>query len=88
IDDLLVEGDETVNLSLSTPTGNSALGAQNTGALTIIDDDSPGTLQFSSPTYSVNEDGGVDATITVTRVGGSIGAASVNYATADGAAFP
>lgn len=44
-----------------------------------------GTLQFSSPTYSVSEDG-VTATITVTRVGGSDGAVSVSYATSDGTA--
>lgn len=44
-----------------------------------------GTLQFSSPTYSVNESGGT-ATITVTRAGGATGAVTVNYATADGTA--
>lgn len=44
-----------------------------------------GTLQFSSPTYSVSESGGT-ATITVTRAGGATGAVSVNYATADGTA--
>jgi hypothetical protein len=37
-----------------------------------------GTLQFSSPTYSVAENG-VSATITVTRTGGSSGATSVEY---------
>lgn len=41
---------------------------------------SPGALQFSAPTYNVNENGGT-ATITVTRTGGIIGAVSVNYAT-------
>jgi hypothetical protein len=46
---------------------------------------SAGTLQLSSPTYSVSESGGT-ATITVTRAAGTIGAVSVNYATADGTA--
>jgi hypothetical protein len=44
-----------------------------------------GVLQFSAPTYSVNENGG-QATITVTRSGGSFGLVSVNYATSDGTA--
>lgn len=44
-----------------------------------------GTLQFSSATYTVNENGGT-VTITVTRTGGSDGAVSVNYQTSDGTA--
>lgn len=80
---------ETVNLSLSNPTLNGALdlavlGTQSSATLSIID--SAGTIQFSSPTYSANEDGGITATITVSRVGGSNGAASVNYSTSDGSA--
>ncbi|WP_272946224.1 Calx-beta domain-containing protein, partial [Geobacter sp. OR-1] len=46
---------------------------------------SAGTLQFSSPTYSVAENGST-ATITVTRTGGTVGAASVQYATSNGTA--
>jgi hypothetical protein len=45
----------------------------------------PGTLQFSAPTYSVNENGG-SATITVTRTGGSNGAVGVRYDTGNGTA--
>ncbi|MDG4595915.1 MAG: choice-of-anchor Q domain-containing protein [Candidatus Contendobacter sp.] len=45
----------------------------------------PGTIQFSAPTYSVNENG-VTATITATRTGGSDGGVSVDYATSDGTA--
>lgn len=46
---------------------------------------SPGTVQFSASSYSVNETGGT-ATITVTRSGGSAGTVAVNYATANGSA--
>lgn len=85
--DTLVEGNETVNLALSAPTGGASLGAPSAAVLTIVDDDAavPGTLQFSSPTYSVSESG-LSATITVTRAGGSSGAVSVQYATSDGTA--
>src|SRR5215204_2510830 len=45
----------------------------------------PGALQFNSATYSVAETGG-SASVTVSRVGGSDGSVSVNYATSDGTA--
>jgi hypothetical protein len=44
-----------------------------------------GTLQFQQASWTVTESGGV-ATITVTRAGGSAGAAGVTYATSDGTA--
>lgn len=60
------------------------------GLLTILGtgngDDKPGTLQFSSATYTVTEGNDLNATITVTRINGSTGAVSANYATADGTA--
>ena len=45
-----------------------------------------GTLQFGAATYSVNENG-ANATVTVTRTGGSSGAVSVTYATGAGTAI-
>ncbi len=45
----------------------------------------PGTLAFSSSTYSVTEDG-TSVTITVDRTGGSDGSVSVNYTTSNGTA--
>jgi len=44
----------------------------------------PGTIQLGNTTYDVNE--GVVVNILVTRSGGSFGAVSVDYATADGTA--
>ena len=86
-DDSTWEGDETVNLSLTAPVG-ATLGTPNLAVLTITEDDPTppaGTVEFSSATYTVAENG-VSATITVTRTGGDFGAASVNYATSDGSA--
>jgi hypothetical protein len=53
--------------------------AQATG--TILNDDAPG-IQFSAATYSVNENG-VDALVTVDRVGDLSGPATVDFATSD-----
>jgi hypothetical protein len=88
-DDATEEGDETVNLRLSDPGSGATLGPVATAVLTIIDNDtaspSPGTLQFSSASYSEAEDAG-SAIITVTRTGGSTGQVTVAYATSDGSA--
>lgn len=88
VDDTLVEGNETVNLSLTNPTGTSrvTLGTQSTATLNIVDNDIAGTLQFSAPTFSVNEDGTAIAAVTVTRTGGSAGAASATVNLTEGTA--
>src|SRR5262249_7165008 len=51
LEDSLVEGNETVVLSLSTVAGGATLGTPASATLTIIDDDPPvanGKLQFSA----------------------------------------
>ena len=55
------------------------------GADELLAGATPGSLQFSSATYSVGEAGGT-VTLTVTRTGGSGGVVGVNYATANGTA--
>lgn len=52
-DDDLLEGNETVNVKLSDPTGGAQLGQKSEVALTIIDNDS--VIGFSENNYVVNE---------------------------------
>ena len=88
LDDTIYEGNETVNLTLSNPTGDATLGTPSNAVLTIVENELPplsGSLQFSGSTYSVDEFGG-SALITVTRTGGDFGTVSVNYTTSDGTA--
>ena len=85
IDDADYEGDESLSLSLSNPTGGAGLGSPALAILSIAENDPvppSGSLQFSTPAYSVNENG-VTATITVTRIDESCGAVGVDYASAD-----
>jgi hypothetical protein len=83
VSDLVDEPDETVNLTLTSPTG-AKLGTPASAVLTITDNDRAGTIQFGAPVFSVSEGDGT-ATITVTRTGGSA-AATVSFATSDGSA--
>jgi hypothetical protein len=88
LDDTDYEGDETLNISLSNPSGDAELGSPVSVVLTIAEDEpvpSAGSLQFSAPSYTVNENGTITS-ITVTRVNGSFGTVGVNYASSDGTA--
>jgi uncharacterized delta-60 repeat protein len=87
----LIGPNKQFGVSLFNPTLNGAsapslMGAITSAMLLIINDNNYGTFQWSSSAYLVNENGGF-ATVTVTRTGSALGAASVNFATADGTAF-
>ena len=83
LDDRLVEGDETITVTLSAVTGDT-LGAVTSATLTIQDYEQ-GTLQFSAATLDVAENAGT-ATLTVSRTSGSNGAVTIAYATTNGTA--
>ena len=76
-----VEPNRTFFVNLGTPTHATLGRAQGVG--TIITANVGGTLQFSSPTYSVRGDA-ASATITVTRTGGAASGVTIPYATVPG----
>jgi Calx-beta domain-containing protein len=76
VNDSVVEGPETVLLSLHNPTAGGLLGAQPTAVLTIVD--RAGTVQFSKATATAQEFAS-SVTLTVTRTGPTGSAASVPY---------
>jgi hypothetical protein len=88
LDDLDSEGSETFNVALSNlvdPVG-AVIGTIGTTVVTITDDEpGPGELQFTSASYSADEDSG-SVTLTVERISGSAGAVSVDYAFTNGSA--
>jgi len=84
---LAAEGNKTVSLALSVPTGTVLLNPSS-AILTINDvDQAPGTLLFSQAAYVVSE-GATNAVITVVRSNGVTGVVSVNINTIPGTATP
>jgi hypothetical protein len=83
--DIEVEPDEALVISLYNPVGATI--ADGLGTCTIINDDNAGTLQFSAPSYSVNESAPF-GTFNINRVGGSSGTVSVSFITGSGTATP
>jgi hypothetical protein len=83
LDDALVEGSETLSLTLSSPTGDT-LGVNSVATVTISDFEE-GKLAFSAATFAASESSGT-AAITVLRTQGTGGEVQVNYTTANGTA--
>ncbi len=85
IDDITVEADETVLLTLSNPI-DANLGTPNSATLTITSSDVP-EVAFSSDAYSVAENiASGTATITVELSQSPLYPVTVNYTTGDGTA--
>ncbi len=88
-DDAVYEGDETLTLSLASPTGQSGLGSPATSTLTIVDNDPapPGNFALSvSPAGGTIAENGGTVTFTIARTGGKGGIVSVQVATINGSA--
>jgi len=87
VDNVVLDGDKGLKLSLGNLTGTNASFAVDTATLTIIDDERPqrGTAQFANTTVEVSESAQA-VTMMIRRVGGSDGELVVNYATTAGTA--
>lgn len=90
VDDALVEGNETINLTLGAPKNGATIGESNTAIFTIVDNESnpdAGKLLFNAAEFSVIEDGTPILPVTVTRVDGSVGEVRATVSLSDGTAI-
>jgi len=79
VNDGIVETNENLRLTLTALVG-ALPGTSTNVLLTIVEDDSYGTFQFSSSAYLADEIGS-NATVTIVRNGGSVGNVSVRIQT-------
>lgn len=88
-DDGSVDGNRSVSLTISNPTNGGVIGSPGAATLNIVDNESmsfgSGSLKISKAKYDASEGEG-KAVITVLRVGGAKGTATVSYAATGGSA--
>jgi hypothetical protein len=82
----ILDGTRTVNLSLSGAVGAELVPARSTAVLSILDDETGGTIQFASALTKVAEAVGV-AQVLVSRTGSTAGGAMVDFTTVNGTAI-
>src|SRR5439155_2771441 len=78
------EGDDNCFVNLSNAQAGTLGNAQGKGV--IIDDEPGGVMQFSQPSYTVNEDTDNSVTITVNRTLDLMGTVTVNFQTGNSTA--
>lgn len=83
LNDTNFEGDETVALSLSSPSANASVGVLSNSSLVIVDDEF--SVEFLAPNFDVAEYAGF-AQVVVHRNGGTVHPFSVTFSTRNGTA--
>jgi hypothetical protein len=87
VGDTIDEADETFTATLSAPTNATiAASPNNTGTLTINDDDGGPSFGIDDVTVTEGNTGTTNATFTVTKTGATTQTVGVHFATADGTA--
>ena len=86
VDDTNDEPEETLDMTLGSPTGGAVIGNPGSVPLIIFDEDVAGTVQFDSSAYTYAEDETTLMPVNITRTGGMDGAISVTIVSTDGTA--
>ncbi|MGO9246959.1 MAG: Calx-beta domain-containing protein [Verrucomicrobiia bacterium] len=76
---------QTVNLALSTPSGEAVLGSPSTAVLDIINTNEGQQVGFAQATFTA-DDTDAEAFVTLVLTGGTNGIITVNFNTSDGSA--
>ena len=84
--DTKFEADETVNLTLSAPTGGATIAGTNPATLTILNDDTAPTFAIGDVTQAETNSGTTTFNFTVTKTGTTAFDSVITYSTNDGTA--
>jgi hypothetical protein len=84
INDAIVESDENFKFTLLNPSAGVQFGTVTNATVTILNDDFPGTIQFSASSYNGTE--GSNAIINLTRTGGVSSGVTVQFTMSGGTA--